>query len=513
MGETVWIQATQLSRDNSALATILRRATRTGNPRVLMIESEERSRLRRYHKRKLVLLFSAMRHLALELRKRGLEVDYHELSPDTPHRSFQDALRVHVERYQPSGITMMELLDRGHAREAETLVAGLGLRLRVTPTTMMLTDRHAFAEEYGGQRRLVMERHYRAIRRRLHILMEEGRPVGGRWNLDIQNRRPLPATTPVPAARPFPPDDSTRQVMALVDRVFADHPGTSAPWTLPVTHREALGWIDDFVEHRLPQFGTYQDAMRDGEQLLFHSLASPLLNIGLLSPLHVVKRVEHAYEQGHVPLNAAEGFIRQVIGWREYMYGVYWTKMPNLAEANALNARRPLPGFFWDGDTPLHCLNTCLHQARETGYLHHIQRLMIVGNFATLAGLAPRAVLEWFMTLFIDAYEWVMVPNVMGMALYADGGSLSTKPYVSSGAYINRMSDYCRSCPFAARERTGPRACPFNYLYWNFMLEQQPQLGANPRLAMAYRTLGRKTPAELRAIQTSAREFLERLAP
>ena len=511
MGETVWIQATQLSRDNSALAPFLRRSDRGDGARVLMIESEERSRLYRYHKRKLVLLFSSMRHFAAELRKRGLEVDYYALEPEGSQGNFRDALRTHVERYRPSALAMMELLDRGHADEATSLAAGVGLPLRVTPTTMMLTDRRTFAQEQSGKERLLMEHHYRSIRTRLGVLMDGDRPTGGKWNMDNENRRRLPRGTPIPAPRDFPPDAITTEVIAMVNRVFGDHPGEADAWNLPVTHRDAIAWVDDFVQHRLPQFGTYQDAMLADESLLFHSLISPFLNIGLLSPLHLVKRVEHAYEEGAAPLNAAEGFIRQVIGWREYVYGISWMRMPELAEANALGAQRPLPGFFWSAETPMRCLGCCLRQALTTGYLHHIQRLMIISNFATLTGLRPRSLLDWFMTLFLDAYEWVMVPNVMGMGLYADGGRMSSKPYISSGAYINRMSDYCSSCSYSVKERTGARACPFNYLYWNFLLEHRVRLGSNPRMGVAYRTLAKKTATEIRSIKASAQQFLETL--
>jgi deoxyribodipyrimidine photolyase-related protein len=511
MGETVWIQANQLSRDNSALAPILRHSTRGEDVRVLMIESEERSRLYPYHKRKLVLLFSAMRHFAAELRKRGLEVDYYALEPEAHRRSFRDALRTHLERHRPSGLVMMELLDRTHARDAEALAAAAGIPLRVTPTTMMLTDPRVFAQECRSTKRLRMEEHYRGIRKRLGVLMEGGRPVEGRWNTDRDNRRRLPKGISIPAPQAFPPDAITRDVIAIVNRLFAGHAGTTNGWTHPVTHRDAIAWVDDFVQRRLPFFGAYQDAMLDGESLLFHSLVSPLLNIGLLSPLHLIKRIEHAYEQGSVPLNSAEGFVRQVIGWREYMYGVYWLRMPRLAQENVLHAQRPLPRFFWTGETRMHCLASCLRQAQATGYLHHIQRLMVVCNFATLAGLAPRGVLEWFMTLFLDAYEWVMIPNVMGMGLFADGGGISTKPYVSGGAYINRMSDYCSSCAYRVRERTGPAACPFNYLYWNFLFVHRRRLGSNPRMGVAYRALEKKSRAEIRAITQSAGQFLEAL--
>jgi len=511
MGTTVWIQASQLSRDNSALAPFLRHATRGEGARVLMIESEERSRLYRYHKRKLVLLFSAMRHLAVELRKRGLEVDYYALEPEAHRPSFRDALRAHLERHRPSGLVMMELLDRTHQRDAEALAAAAGIPLRVTPTTMMLTDPGIFAREHRSTKRLRMEQHYRGIRKRLGVLMDGDRPVEERWNTDPDNRRRLPKGISIPAPQAFPPDAITRDVIVIVDRLFADHPGTTAGWSLPVTHRDAIAWVDDFVEHRLPQFGAYQDAMLDGEPLLFHSLVSPLLNIGLLSPLHLVKRIEHAFEQGSVPLNSAEGFIRQVIGWREYMYGVYRLRMPQLARENALRAHRPLPRFFWTTETRMRCLAGCLRQAQATGYLHHIQRLMVVCNFATLAGLEPRGVLEWFMTLFLDAYEWVMIPNVMGMGLYADGGGITTKPYVSGGAYINRMSDYCSSCAYRVRERTGPAACPFNHLYWNFLLAHRRRLRSNPRMGVAFRALEKKSRAEIRAITQSAGEFLEAL--
>jgi deoxyribodipyrimidine photolyase-related protein len=474
-----------------------------------MIESQDRSALHRYHRRKLILLFSAMRHFAEELRKRKITVDYYPLLRDGshPHRTFEDALRLHLQKFAPAEITMMELPDIGHRQAAEALIRNFGIPFRTTRNSNMLIDSDAFATEHRSRKRLVMEHHYRSMRKHYHLLMEGDHPVGGRWNFDAANRKPLQHGS-IPRPLSFLPDNVTCDVIQTVDALFPDHPGSGVGFDLPVTHAQAIALVDDFVAHRLPLFGDYQDAMVTGEPLLYHSFIAPFLNIGLLSPLHLLKKIEHAYLNGAAPLNAAEGFLRQVLGWREYLYGVYHTFMPEYLTSNYLHARRRLPAFFWNGATDLHCLAETIGLALRTGYLHHIQRLMVVSNFATLAGVRPLALLDWFMGLFLDAYEWVMVPNVIGMGSYADGGRIATKPYVSGGSYINRMSDYCRHCRYSVRARTGSDACPFNYLYWNFFDRHRARLSGNPRLAMPYRKLHDMTAAERRTIHHAAEKFL-----
>jgi deoxyribodipyrimidine photolyase-related protein len=314
-----------------------------------------------------------------------------------------------------------------------------------------------------------------------------------------------------PKRRRFEPDAITREVMALVDARFAHHFGDLEPFGWAVTRADALEALDHFIDACLPSFGDYQDAMKQGEPFLFHSVISPYLNIGLLTAREVCERAEAAYAKGRAPLNAAEGFIRQVLGWREYVRGIYWAKMPAYATSNGLNATRPLPEFYWTADTGMHCLKQSIGEIRRNAYGHHIQRLMVTGNFALLAGVRPEEIEAWYLAVYADAFEWVELPNVHGMAIFADGGLLASKPYAASGAYIDRMSDYCGGCHYNVNEKAGPNACPFNALYWNFLIVNQAVLAPNPRMAMPYRTLAKFTPARRAEIVGDANRFLDGL--
>ena len=514
MSKTIWIQANQLGRDNSALGEILRPEGTLLPAQVLMIESIDRSTQYPYQKRKLVLLFSAMRHFAAELRKRKLTVDYYALLADGSHhhRSFEDAFRLHIQKHRPSELVMMDPPDLTQQRAAVNLASSLALPLRFTPNTNFLVDRATFVQEHRLNKRLPLQAHYRRQRQRFALLMDGDQPVGGTWSFDANNRKRLPGEQTVPRPVSFLPDQLTREAIQTVEALFPQHPGSTAGFDLPVTHSQAIALVDDFIENRLRLFGDYQDAMAVGEPLLYHSFVSPFLNIGLLSPLHLLKKVEHAYATGLAPLNAVEGFIRQVLGWREYMYGSYHAFMPLYLKSNYLDARRKLPSFFWTGNTDLKCLAETIAQATRSGYLHHVQRLMVICNFATLCSIKPSDLLNWFMTLFLDAYEWVMVPNVLGMGTFADGGRISTRPYVAGGAYIRKMSDYCARCHFSVAAKTGPDACPFNYLYWNFLERNAAKLSGNPRLAAPYRRLQEKPDREKRAIRESTNDFLKRLS-
>jgi deoxyribodipyrimidine photolyase-related protein len=514
MSKTIWIQANQLARDNSALGELLRPEGMLLPAQVVMIESIDRSTQYLYQKRKLVLLFSAMRHFAAELRKRRLTVDYYALLDDGSHHhhSFEDALRLHIEKHHPSELVMMDPPDIQQQQTAIKLASNFGLPLRFTPNTNFLVDRTTFAEEHRSKKRLLMQAHYRRQRQRFGLLMDGDQPVGGKWSFDTHNRKRLPHERTVPRPVSFLPDQTTREAIQTVDTLFPHHPGSTAGFDLPVTHSQAIALVDDFIENRLRLFGDFQSAMAVGEPLLYHSFLSPFLNIGLLSPLHLLKKIEHAYTIGLAPLNAVEGFIRQVLGWREYMYGSYHALMPSYRRSNFLDARRKLPSFFWTGRTDMKCLAETTTQAIRGGYLHQIQRLMVICNFATLCGIKPAALLNWFMTLFLDAYEWVMVPNVLGMGTFADGGRISTKPYVAGGAYIKKMSDYCTRCHFSVDAKTGPDACPFNYVYWNFLERNKAKLSSNLHLAIPYRLLQEKSSAEKRAIRVCADDFLKTLS-
>ena len=311
----------------------------------------------------------------------------------------------------------------------------------------------------------------------------------------------------------FPPDAATRDVIALVETHFSDHFGTLDAFNWPVTRDDAENALDFFVVHCLPRFGDYQDAMARDEPFLFHAMLSPLINAGLLRPRDVCARAEAAWRDGHAPLNAVEGFIRQILGWREFIRGVYWLKMPEYAQTNALEAHRPLPDFYWTGDTDMRCMAEAIGQTRDHAYAHHIQRLMVTGNFALLAGIEPAAIEEWYLIVYADAYEWVELPNVHGMAIFADGGVFASKPYAASGAYIDRMSDYCKSCRYNVKKKEGPDACPFNYLYWHFLMENEGRLRKNRRVGMIYKTLDRMSDDRKSAIVASAENFLDRMTP
>jgi deoxyribodipyrimidine photolyase-related protein len=354
-----------------------------------------------------------------------------------------------------------------------------------------------------------MEFFYREMRRRTRLLMTpDGEPEGDRWNFDAENRKRLPARMSVPAIPSFAPDRITEDVVDMVGRRFTNGFGELAGFRFPVTAQDAEAALADFIANRLPGFGDWQDAMKRDSPTLFHAVISPALNIGLLDPLSVCRSVEAAYRRGAVALNAAEGFIRQIIGWREYVRGIYWLKMPEYATLNALGAVRKLPDFYWSGETKMACIREVVSQTRRDAYAHHIQRLMVTGNFALLAGLHPDQVDEWYLAVYADAYQWVEMPNTRGMALFADGGIVGSKPYAASGAYINRMSDYCRGCAYDVKQVTGVAACPFNFLYWDFIARHAERLASNVRMAMPLQNWQRMDPARRNAIRQQAKAFL-----
>ncbi len=372
---------------------------------------------------------------------------------------------------------------------------------------------HAMFRRWAeGRKQLRMEFFYRDMRRFSGLLMEGDEPVGGQWNFDHDNRKALPPDVKPPKRRRFAPDAITRDVMAMVERRFPDHFGELDGFGWAVTQDEALEALDHFIAACLPRFGDYQDAMKAGDGFLFHSVISPYLNVGLLTAREVCDRAEEAWRRGAAPLNAVEGFIRQILGWREYVRGLYWLKMPEYGTSNALDARRPLPAFYWTGRTRMNCLSLAIGGTIRTAYAHHIQRLMVTGNFALLAGIDPKAVEEWYLLVYADAFEWVELPNTHGMALFADGGIMASKPYAASGAYIDRMSDYCTGCAYDVGEKLGPKACPFNILYWDFLMRNEASLKSNPRMAMPYRTLARMDENRKARIRAEATAFLDGLA-
>jgi deoxyribodipyrimidine photolyase-related protein len=388
------------------------------------------------------------------------------------------------------------------------LASILGIPVEIVPNRQFLISVHDPFPDVGKQKRVVMENFYRKMRRHFDVLMEGEVPRGGQWNFDAANRKPLPKGFRPPPLLQFQPDPLTQEVIQEV-KYQERGVGTTDGFDLAVTRDQALQALDDFIDHRLPEFGPYEDAMSSEHDHLYHSKLSAYLNIGLLEPMEVIRSVEAAYMSGSVPINSAEGFIRQVIGWREYIYWNYWRLMPDLLGQNYWGAERSLPDFFWDGTTEMNCLQRVISRAISTGYNHHIERLMVLCNFCLLAGIDPQEVNEWFLTLYIDAYDWVMAPNVVGMGLNADGGKIATKPYIASSNYINKMSDYCGACSFDQRKRHGPGACPFNYLYWNFLIGHEKLLRSNPRMGRNVLSLRHLDRNERIAVQQEAARFFD----
>jgi deoxyribodipyrimidine photolyase-related protein len=464
-----------------------------------------------HHPKKIAFLFAAMRHFATELEAKGFQVHYTRLDCPENTGSFFGELQKAVESYRPERI---DLTFPGEYRVWEAMNQW-GSHFEV-PVTIQDDDRFLcslenFQQWAKGRKSLRMELFYREMRQQHQVLMNESEPEGGQWNYDAENRKFPKGSLRIPGPTTFEPDKITQEVLRLVKQRFSTHFGDLEPFSFAVTRDQALVVLNEFLEQRLPFFGDYQDAMLSGEPWLYHSHLSFYLNAGLLVPLEVIQAAQAQYHQGKVPLNAVEGFIRQILGWREYVRGLYWLKMPDYKMSNALNATRSLPALYWGAETPLNCLSQCVQETKANAYAHHIQRLMVLGNFALLIGANPHDVHQWYLAVYADAYEWVELPNVLGMILFADGGYLASKPYASGGAYINRMSDYCKGCHYDVKLKTGPKACPFNYLYWSFLMQHQERFKSNARLGMIYGTLAKFSEAQRQEIREDADRFLSQL--
>lgn len=496
----------QLTRSISSLSGL-----DPANDQILMVEVPRETTYVGHHKQKLVLILSAMRHFADELRREGISVRYTQLDDPDNGGSFTGELKRAITELEPDRVVVTE---PGEWRVLEEIIAwpdDFGIPVQVRKDDRFFATRDRFAAWADSRRQLRMEYFYRELRRETGLLMEGGKPVGGQWNFDPENRKTLPKNTNPPTRKFFPPDGQTKDVMALVERLHPENFGTVDNFDWPVTRNDALTLLDEFTDFVLPNFGDYQDAMKQDNAFLYHSLLSPALNIGLLTPAEVCRRAEAAYKNGTVPINAAEGFIRQILGWREYVRGVYWTYMPEYAASNALNAVRPLPWLYWSGETDMNCMRSAISDTRQYAYSHHIQRLMVTGNFALLAGVRPAEIEEWYLAVYADAFEWVELPNTHGMAIFADGGKLASKPYAASGAYINRMSDYCRYCRYDVKNKEGDDACPFNYLYWDFLIRNESHLAGIPRMAFPYKNLAGWDAAQKKTVRQNAARFLDSL--
>ncbi len=502
----ILILGDQLSRDMSSLEGV-----RKTKDVIVMGELADEASYVNHHKKKIAFLFSAMRHFAEALKKDGFSVDYQPYDQKGAARSFRDLVKAAVGEHEPECVIVTEPGERRLMDDMKGWEKALGLPVEIREDERFICSHAEFRDWAEGRKTLRMEYFYREMRRKTGLLMEGDDPVGGQWNFDKENRKPANADLFMPRVRRFKPDAVTKSVIELTNERFSDHFGDLEPFGFAVTRKDALKALDHFVECALPLFGDYQDAMLQGENFLYHSLLSFYINAGLIGPLEVCRRVADAYDRADAPLNAAEGFIRQIIGWREYMRGIYWFHDGDYVRQNVFGCERALPDFYWTAETDMACVRAAVTQTREEAYAHHIQRLMVTGTFAMLAGIDPYEVHEWYLGVYADAYEWVEAPNVIGMSQYADGGALASKPYAASGAYINRMSDYCKGCAYKVSKKTEEDACPFNALYWDFLARNARALKGNPRMAQMYRTWERMKPDVKKAYRARAQGLLKRL--
>ena len=476
--------------------------------RVWMAEVDEESSHVPSHKARIALFLTAMRHFAEEVRSRGWPLEYLRLG-DHPFPNLDEALGDAIRRLRPERLILAEPGDWRVRESLLSVAREHGAPIEVRPDRSFIATTEEFEGWAGGRRVLVQDHWYRHLRRRTSVLMDGANPVGGRWNFDAENRASFGPKGPglVPKPLGFAPDAITRDVPELVARRFHAHPGRLDAFAWPVTRAQALQALEDFVRNRLPWFGRFEDAVWEGEPYLYHSRLSAALNLKLLHPMEAIRATEEAYRQGHAPLPAAEGFIRQILGWREYVRGLYHLWMPEWLGWNALDARLPLPEFYWTAETEMRCLRETIAQTLRLGYAHHIQRLMVTGLFAMLLGVRPVEVHRWYLAIYVDAVEWVELPNTLGMSQYADGGRMATKPYAASGRYIQRMSNHCSKCRFRPDRATGEEACPFTTLYWDFLARNEHRLANNPRMRPALLNLRRLSASDRVEIRRKAEQI------
>ncbi len=482
---------------------------------VWMAEVAEESTHVWTHQARIALFLAAMRHFRDGLREQGFIVHYRALGDAPATSTLAEELLATARRLSPQELIVVQPGEWRVEQSLRAAVRELGLELEIRPDRHFLSSREEFAAHAKGRKQLRMEFFYREMRRKHEVLMDGDQPVGGTWNFDADNRERFGKSGPsdVPQPVSFRPDKVTREVLDLVATRFAKHPGSLAHFDWPLTPEQARAALHDFIEHRLPNFGKYEDAMwssGDGlsaQPYLFHSRLSAAMNLKLLDPREVIAAAEEAYRNGRAPLASVEGFIRQILGWREFVRGIYWQFMPGYRDLNALNAAEPLPDFYWTGRTEMNCLSEVIGQTLAFGYAHHIQRLMVTGLFSLLLGVKPQAVHEWYLAMYVDAVEWVELPNTLGMSQHGDGGLMASKPYVASGKYIERMSNYCVGCRFDPGKATGADACPFTTLYWEFLLRHEKFLAKNQRMAMQLKNLARLDAPKRKAIQQQAAQF------
>lgn len=492
--------------DQLSLSLLTLAALDKAQDRLVLAEVADEATYVKHHKQKIALIFSAMRHFAAELEVAGWSVDYYRYGD----HDFRDFAALITAQYAAAEEVVVTRCGEYRLQQCieHDWQASSGVPVRCLDDSRFLCSGDFFKQWASGKKQLRMEFFYREMRRHTGLLMEGDEPAGGQWNYDSNNRQPYKGKTPLPPVLTFERDAIDQQVLSLVADQFPDHIGSLGDFQWGTTREQAQQALEHFIEHRLPYFGNYQDAMVTGEDTLFHSLLSPYINIGLLDPMVVCQAAEQAYYAGDAPLNAVEGFIRQIIGWREYVRGIYWLLMPDYAQENRLGNNRELPAYYWTGDTKMHCMAECFRNTIDHAYAHHIQRLMVTGNFALLIGVLPEAICQWYLEVYADAFDWVELPNTLGMVMHADGGYLGSKPYAASGSYINRMSDYCKHCQYNVKTAADEDSCPFNSLYWHFVHRHRNQFAGNHRMRMIYRNLERMDSARVDAMLSRAEALL-----
>jgi deoxyribodipyrimidine photolyase-related protein len=492
----------QLSPDVAAL-----RSADKSRDIVVMAEVMEEASYVPHHPKKIAFIFAAMRKFAAALRADGWQVLYGELDDTDNAGSITGEL---LRRAEQTGIARVCATEPGEWRLIDAL-QGTPLEVSLLEDDRFLASHADFEAWAKGRKQLRMEYFYREMRRKTGLLMEGDEPAGGKWNFDHDNRKPAPGDISYSGAMRFEPDAATSEVLDLVEAKFGSNFGELRPFEMATDRGQARRALSHFIRHALPDFGDYQDAMLRDSRHLYHAVISAYLNAGLLNVMEICEAAQQAWKEGAAPINAVEGFIRQIIGWREYVRGIYYLKGRDYTAANALGHDRPLPALYWGAETGMNCLAHAISQTREDAYANHIQRLMVTGNFALLVGLDPHAVHEWYLAVYSDAYEWVEAPNTLGMSQFADGGVIASKPYVSSGAYINRMSDYCKGCRYSVSAKTGEGACPFNLLYWHFLHRHRARFEGNPRMGNMYRTWDRMDADRRGTVLKEAEAFLSKL--
>ena len=502
MSRLILVLGDQLSDGLSALGAGDRKSDT-----VVMAEVMEEATYVRHHPKKIAFIFSAMRKFAAQLEDEGWTVAYSQLDDTENAGSIVGEL---LRRAEQTGASEVVCTEPGEWRLINKLTHA-PIKTTILSDDRFIASHKDFEDWAEGRKALRMEYFYRDMRKRTGLLMDGDKPEGGQWNFDHDNRKPAPGDIAPEGPLKFEPDNITGDVLALVEAKFDGHFGDLRPFWFATTRTQALKALDHFIKHSLPRFGDYQDAMLRGEDFLYHAIISPYLNIGLLGPLEVCQAAEKAYKKGDVPINAAEGFIRQIIGWREYVRGIYFLEGPEYAARNGLKQTRDLPAMYWGGETQMACMSAAVGQTAREAYAHHIQRLMVTGNFALLAGIDPSQVSDWYLEVYADAFEWVEAPNVVGMSQFADGGVIASKPYVSSGAYINRMSDYCKGCAYKVSQKTGEGACPFNTLYWHFLDRHRERFSNNARMGNMYRTWDRMDEEKRATVLSDAEAVLAKL--